>query len=627
MTHYFCNLRKPWWRSVAFLLACMIFAGYPVCAGAGDAETTEYHQAISASMKYIVNLDGSVDITTTTVRKLIKALPPESKTYAEPAWKKNWSEYTEAYVVKPDGQRIELPTTSIPPGTRSPDIGVKGIDLAKVEVGDMIHMTIAQKGYQGDLPGKLVVTFPRPANDHAFGDLEITVEAPADRKLQFDTENLKGGPVEHTAQRNRWKWTGSLPAETPLPKNLPWLDFAPRFAMSEYTDMREFAQTVLKLLEPTDYSRAAIKKVALDIVSTLPPQATREDKAKALYQWVHDNIAYGSAPTPLGRTGASPEKTLKTKRGVCRDVVVLLEALLASIDIASEPVYLNIDSSYWQPQVPAFIGDHLILYLPDFDVYLDTTSGVDYGELLPYVSDKKLLHLRQGVVKHAPYYGAKMNLTHNEITMTLQVEDEKIVGRSRTQIDGVDRLAQRLRVEDIQKEGSSNDKVKRGLNRSQWVGSGQFKLTHTAPDVVSADFEMRPQAPKNLVKDMHWPFPEGFAYLTMAIATEPIFVKTIPPQQALWYCTPRTIESVSELTIPPPLAVEKLPPDKEIANAVAQYRVRYSRIDEHKAVARRTFVFDAGKHVCDSRDAALWREVTQVITADLHDELFLKSIR
>ena len=46
-----------------------------------------------------------------------------------------------------------------------------------------------------------------------------------------------------------------------------------------------------------------------------------------------------------------------------------------------------------------------------------------------------------------------------------------------------------------------------------------------------------------------------------------------------------------------------------------------------EVVAHRTFVFDAGKHVCDSSNAVLWREVTKVIEADLQDEIFLKSIQ
>ena len=177
----------------------------------------------------------------------------------------------------------------------------------------------------------------------------------------------------------------------------------------------------------------------------------------------------------------------------------------------------------------------------------------------------------------------------------------------------------------IQKAGSANDKVTRMLKRSGWVGSGQFKLSQTSPVVVSGDFEMTPRAPKTLIQDLHFPFPEGFAYT--AIATEPWFAKTIQPQQASWYCYPRTIESVSELNIPTSLSADKFPADKEIANAVAQYRVRYSRIDEHKVVANRTFVFDAGRLVCDSHDATLWRDVTKVIETDLQDEIFLKPIQ
>jgi hypothetical protein len=93
MAKYLSSPRKWGWRFIPFLLAAMAFAGYSLCAHAGDAQTDEYMRSLSFVRHYLVKQDGSVDVTTIFTKKLIKALPQELMTEVTRVRKEGWVEF------------------------------------------------------------------------------------------------------------------------------------------------------------------------------------------------------------------------------------------------------------------------------------------------------------------------------------------------------------------------------------------------------------------------------------------------------------------------------------------------------------------------------------------------------
>ena len=63
------------------------------------------------------------------------------------------------------------------------------------------------------------------------------------------------------------------------------------------------------------------------------------------------------------------------KFGDCKDKATLMSALLAAKGIASEAVLINFGESYKLPEPPTMVAlNHVILYLPEFDLYDDPTA-------------------------------------------------------------------------------------------------------------------------------------------------------------------------------------------------------------------------------------------------------------
>jgi len=103
---------------------------------------------------------------------------------------------------------------------------------------------------------------------------------------------------------------------------------------------------------------------------------TPRDQAKALYDWVARNIAYAGDDVGVGSVVPhEADVVLANRMGDCKDHTALLQALLASKDIASTPALINSGDAYTLPDTPAIeTFDHVITYIPSLDLYADSTS-------------------------------------------------------------------------------------------------------------------------------------------------------------------------------------------------------------------------------------------------------------
>ena len=111
----------------------------------------------------------------------------------------------------------------------------------------------------------------------------------------------------------------------------------------------------------------------------------RREQAQKIYDWVSTHIRY--VAVFLGNGGYEPHEAIKILEngyGDCKDHVVLLEALLKAKGIASVPVLINSGNRYRAPETatPALFN-HVLSYLPEFDLYADSTTGVAPFGTLP----------------------------------------------------------------------------------------------------------------------------------------------------------------------------------------------------------------------------------------------------
>ena len=134
------------------------------------------------------------------------------------------------------------------------------------------------------------------------------------------------------------------------------------------------------------------KSAATPEISTLADKLTdgirdRRAQAKALYDWVSRHIRYVNIV--LGAGGFEPHHAadvLKNGYGDCKDHVMLLQALLSAKGIKSSAVLIQAGGN--QIRLPAmaspFLFNHLIAYVPDFQLFLDLTAEYASFGVLPH---------------------------------------------------------------------------------------------------------------------------------------------------------------------------------------------------------------------------------------------------
>ena len=120
----------------------------------------------------------------------------------------------------------------------------------------------------------------------------------------------------------------------------------------------------------------------------------RREQARAIYEWVNQHVRY--VGIELGQGAIVPrdaELVLTNAYGDCKDITVLLSALLKAKNIDSEPVMINAGNGYTLSTTPTLAElSHVIAWLPEFKLYADATAqAVPFGMLPLYEYGKSVV--------------------------------------------------------------------------------------------------------------------------------------------------------------------------------------------------------------------------------------------
>ncbi|WP_233858865.1 DUF3857 domain-containing transglutaminase family protein [Paraburkholderia sp. HD33-4] len=294
-------------------------------------------------------------------------------------------EVIEAYTTTQDGVRIDVPpsaiftrqSTSSALAPTFDDNLVKTIVFPGVEPGATVTMRTRETQVTPLFPGQFSAD-DRFSNNKAIKSASVTINAPASMKLYADVVDMPGGLVVADVDgRQTWRWSiKDVPAQPGDEANAPSIDDrSPRLAVTTFPSYEAVGKAYL--------ARARAQVAITPDIQTLANEVTmgitdRRAQADALYQWVSRNIRY--VAVILGFGGVVPhtaQDVLHARYGDCKDHTTLLQALLAAKGIQSSTVLVNSDSRYWLPSVasPLAVFNHVITYIPEFDVYLDSTAG------------------------------------------------------------------------------------------------------------------------------------------------------------------------------------------------------------------------------------------------------------
>ncbi|MFL9865722.1 DUF3857 domain-containing protein [Paraburkholderia fungorum] len=384
-------------RFMAHLIAAAITAHATIVFAANfDPPVT----VLSDESIYTVNRDGtSTDDQTRSIRiendEGVRTYGQVSYRYSREFRK---LDVVEAYTTTRDGVRIDVSPHAIftrpsPVSAYAPtfdDNLVKTIVFPGVEPGATVTMRTRETQVTPLFPGQFSANDSFPS-DKVIKSASVTIKAPSSMKLYADVVDMPGGLVAADVNGEQtWHWSIKDAPAHPGEILAPSIDDrSPRLAVTTFPSYEALGQAYLARAQAQATITPDIQALANEITMGV---TDRRDQADAIYQWVSRNVRY--VAVFLGFGGVVPhtaQDVLKARYGDCKDHTTLLQALLAAKGIKSNTVLVNADTRYWLPSAasPLAVFNHVITYIPEFDVYVDSTAGTARFGILPFNEEGK----------------------------------------------------------------------------------------------------------------------------------------------------------------------------------------------------------------------------------------------
>jgi hypothetical protein len=408
-----------------------------------------------------------------------------------------------AYTEKPDGRRILVEpkgilTQDAPPGQQATyfrDLKQRTVIFPDVSVGDTLVMTHKREMAPRTIFKQLTEErqFPRSG---AFTSIKITVEAPLSIGLRVKA--LGNGVAETVAQTGgTQRHTIAITPQSYAPEEIGTvssLDRDPAVVMSTYKSYGELGSAYGQTALPKAAVTPNIAALANDITKGI---TNRKAQAVAIDAWMKKNIRYVAVILSFGRVIPNDASTvLKNRFGDCKDKTTLMAALLAAKGIASEPALMNLGNAYTLPEPPTLAAlNHVILYLPEFDLYDDPTANwAAFGVLALEGYDKPVVRVSAGGAKiaHTPAMMPDDHQASARTTINIAA-DGTVTGRTEESATGALGIGLRAAAAAVQTLGDQAA-ARRLLQKYFAPGTGHFDLGNfadtTDPVVIKSSFSL-----------------------------------------------------------------------------------------------------------------------------------------
>jgi len=365
-----------------------------------DTETTFYKAVFK------VNPDGTYTATIEHREKALTQAGVEEIGQAAMVYSESMQELevVEAYTLKADGTKIPVPEDKIfvqaPPETQDAptfsDNKLVQVVFPQVAVGDEVYVAWKLVQKEPYFPGEFYATDIEPIAA-VVRHAEVVIDAPAEMPIYWkkrgDAE-LGDYQVEEKTEGGRRLIAATFARTEPIPPEPGMVDprqVSPVFVATTFKDWPAIGAAYRERAKDKAEVTEAIQKTADEVAG----DAEGLEAAHKLYNWVAQNIRYVALELGVGGyVPQSAEEVLNQRYGDCKGYVTLLQALLKAKGIKSEPVliYFGEDYSLLPAPTPEQFN-HVILYLPEFDLYLDPTMRyAPFGVLLLGDLSKPVVH-------------------------------------------------------------------------------------------------------------------------------------------------------------------------------------------------------------------------------------------
>jgi len=542
----------------------------------------------------------------------------------------------EAYTTTKDGKRIDVPTNKIleqqsPVSSYAPifnDEKVKVIVFPNVEIGSILSFRVHSKQKVPMFANEFSMT-------KAFGQnwdyktSTVTVRVPESMQMYVEAIDLAGGEIKTDKPGTKmWRWTLEKPTLiAPEPGSVSDADFSPRLSVSSFPNYEAVASAYLARAKPKAAVTPAIQKLADKITSGITDKRVQTE---ALYRWVSGEIRY--VGIFLGFGGFVPhsaDEIANVRYGDCKDHVTILDALLAAKGIRSSTALISAGNSLWlfKEAFTPYQFNHVITYLPDFDLYVDsTTSGLaPFGVLPPSEYGRTVLLTDEGTGKAKlvtlPTVNAAQNQVHVQTKVTLS-KNGTLKGDSKTENTGVYELFSRSIFSNVNK-GAESQVAGQVLTMNGQPGTGSYSYADvrnlTKPFGFTGQFES-----PNYVQ-MSGPaairIPLGLGNIN---GISGIFHSVALPKRNL----PMIVgggyeEEVTTLTMPEGTKIIALPKPVTKENALGRYQSTYEQSGQIITV-KRAMTYTMNKAVISPEEYQMFRQLGVAVYQDFNAQILFQ---
>jgi transglutaminase-like putative cysteine protease len=578
----------------------------------------------------IMHPDRRVSELVHYAREVVIAPRTEDELYEDIPAEGDLTEIVRARVHRKDGSSafpVEEANENASPRIRWPELSPG--DVVEVAFRSWTSGPVGGRGdppfYRRDYAGALA-THPVLYN-------EVVLEYPPDRPIFFDIVNGKADRRVENDENGRhvvrmvWDNPPNVSDEPLAP---PISELIPVLVVSTFKDWGAFRSWYAEAVKGFTEPDAQVRDLAAQLTKG---KTTREDKLRALFDFVADDIRYVNYVSAEAWLPNRPQQLLARREGDCDDKAILLITLLRAVGIDAQEVMVQARVDDAQPSVvraksaaiPLF--NHGIAFLPGpgGGMYLDATSPQSRLGPLPSMDARAPALRMEGPAEIVTLPASSPDDHGVESAWTIQLTEDggaSLSGEERATGDDAFWMRSNLTevgarpqwVEDhlvgpwfptveVDKKVDFVPDVGRGAATAKWKAVSQGLARHEGAEMV---------VPLS-------------ASQTLASQLAPL-VKRLLPVWLPTYVAPRKESRTIRVVAPKGWSFEALPQGGDENGGPfgrAHLEVSADPKDKRAVIVKRSVVFDQGTISVD--EYPRWRAWVQRVDALMHKALRLEA--
>ena len=568
-----------------------------VLAGSARAAHITHARLDHTVAHYVVREDLTHVLTVTSdwtlvTQRGLRALDRASYTFYPD---KQTLDLVEAWVDQPDGSRVTVPASSV--FTRPTASSQSAPGFTNSQTTTVLFPRLSE-GSRTHVVWRLTQTQPSMFGFDAYSVAEFNwdtvldetrIDIPASVKLNwrarggFVVTDQTDGATRHIVATLR----GTEGQESEPGMVSQW-DFQPLFLATSLPSYEEIGRIGAREAA----GRAAVTPAIQALADRIAGTAQGLDAARAIYNWVTSNIRYVAVYLNVedGWVPHAADAVLKAGYGDCKDYTVLMQALLAARGIRADMAVLDwgtrsVDPMLWAP----YFANHAIVYLPDFDKFVNPTSRyAGFDALDPQLAGKFVVLLTpEGRVMRTPPSTPAGNRYRMRSKLVL-AEDGTIKGHADFELTPHGEVGIRSALAGA----SSTTKLAESLlGRTLEGGFGDIAASNprdlSRKLALSADWSS-PHAVNPVGREVFLRVPAGLDLASPADMRGKL--SPTGTRRTSLFAEARDYGWETSIDVPASLQVERLPDDVTIANAVGSYTARYRPDGPHRIMVTRNLM-------------------------------------